>query len=199
MVITSSREYAAYGRSVAKALSEALGIDYYDVDVIRKTAKVSGYSEEDVTREGEYISNSRQFINQFLSTSAYNSSYDAIFQAQRDVILDLAKQDCIIVGRCSNIILREAGIETFDIFLHADKDFRIRRATELGEYGKVDPEKYLDRCDHWRETYYHAYTGHTMGNYRDYDISLNVAKLTPEGTINVLIGILKDKVKKPDA
>ena len=63
MVITISREYAAYGRSVAKGLSEALGIEYYDVDVIRRTAKVSGYSEEDVTREGEYISNSRQFIN----------------------------------------------------------------------------------------------------------------------------------------
>ena len=38
-----------------------------------------------------------------------------------------------------------------------------------------------------------------MGNYKDYDISLNVEKLTPEGTINVLISILKDKVKKPDA
>ena len=196
MVITISREYAAYGRSVAKALSEALGIEYYDVDVIRKTAKVSGYSEEDVTREGEYISNSRQFINQFLSTSAYNSSYDAIFQAQRDVILELAKQDCIIVGRCSNIILREAGVETFDIFLHAPKEFRVRRCEELGEHGKTEPEKFVDRSDHGRETYYHAYTGHTMGNYKDYDISLNVEKLTPEGTIDVLISILKDKVKK---
>ena len=196
MVITISREYAAYGRSIAKALSEALGIDYYDVDVIRKTAKVSGYSEEDVTREGEYISDGRRFINEFLSTSTYNSSYDAIFQAQREVILELAKEDCIIVGRCSNIILREAGVETFDIFLHADKDFRVRRCEELGEYGKTDPEKFVDRCDHWRETYYHAYTGHTMGNYKDYDISLNVAKLTPQGTIDVLVGILKDKVRK---
>ena len=179
-----------------KGLSEALGIEYYDVDVIRRTAKVSGYSEEDVTREGEYISNSRQFINQFLGTSAYNSSYDAIFQAQRDVLLEFAKKDCIIVGRCSNIILREAGVETFDVFLHAPKAFRIRRAQELGEHGKMDAEKYLDRCDHWRSTYYHAYTGHTMGDYNDYDLSLNVEKLTPEGTIDVLVSILKDKVKK---
>ena len=196
MVITISREYAAYGRSVAKGLSEALGIEYYDVDVIRRTAKVSGYSEEDVTREGEYISNSRQFINQFLGTSQYNSSYDAIFEAQREVLLEFAKKDCIIVGRCSNIILREAGVETFDIFLHAPKPFRIRRCEELGDYGKMNPEKYLDRCDHWRETYYHAYTGHTMGNYNDYDISLNVEKLTPQGTIDTLVGILKDKVNK---
>ena len=35
-----------------------------------------------------------------------------------------------------------------------------------------------------------------MGNYHDYDISLNVEKLTPQGTIDVLVGILKDKVKK---
>ena len=47
-VITISREYAAYGRTIAKGLSERLGIPFYDKDFVKETAKISGYSEEEV-------------------------------------------------------------------------------------------------------------------------------------------------------
>jgi cytidylate kinase len=194
MVITISREYGAYGRSVAKALSKRLGIEYYDVDFVRMTAQKSGYSEEDVSREGELLSAGSRFINSFLSTSAYNSSYDEIFQAQRQVVLELAKNPCIMVGRCSNIILREAGIKTFDVFLHADHAFRKAHALELNEYGKMDVDRYIDRCDHWRKTYYRAYTGHDMGDYHDYDLSVDVGKIGPDRTVGILYGLLKDIV-----
>ncbi len=196
MVITISREYGAYGRSVAKALSQKLGIEYYDVDFIRMTAKKSGYSEEDVTREGETISAGQRFINSFLSTSAYNSSYDEIFLAQREVILDLAKKPCIMVGRCSNIILREAGVKTFDIFLHADKAFRRAHAVELNEYGKTDVDKYVDRCDNWRKTYYRAYTGHEMGNYNDYDLSIDVGRIGFDKTVEMIVSLLAESAKQ---
>ena len=192
MVITISREYGAYGRSVAKALSKKLGIEYYDVDFVRMTAKKSGYSEEDVSREGESLSAKTRFINTFLSTSAYNSSYDEIFLAQKEVILDLAKKPCIMVGRCSNIILREAGVKTFDVFLHADHAFRREHALELNEYGKADVDKYIERCDHWRKTYYRAYTGHEMGNYHDYDIIIDVGRIGVEKTLNLLVDLIGD-------
>ena len=194
MVITISREYGAYGRSVAKALSSRLGIEYYDVDFVRMTAKVSGYSEEDVSREGEDMSEGRRFVNHFLSTQAYNSSYDAIFQAQREVILDLAKKPCIIVGRCSNYILREEGLPSFDIFLYADIKDRKARAEELKEYGKKDVEKYIEKRDHWRKTYYRAYTGREMGEYKDYDISLNIGKIGVDNCIDLLTNLLKDRI-----
>ncbi len=194
MVITISRQYGAYGRSVAKALSEKLGIEYYDVDFIRMTAIKSGYSEADVTREGESLSRGSKFINQFLSTSAYNSSYDEIFHAQREVILELAKKPCIMVGRCSNIILREAGVETFDVFLHADQAFRRVHAMELKEYGKMDPDKYIERCDHWRKTYYRAYTGHEMGDYKDYDLCIDVGRIGFDNTVDLVCRLVKDRL-----
>lgn len=192
MVITISREYGAYGRSVAMALSQKLGIEFYDVDFIRMTAEKSGYSEEDVTREGESLSQGSKFINSFLSTSAYNSSYDEIFLAQKEVILELAKKPCIMVGRCSNIILREAGVKSFDIFLHADRAFRRAHALELNEYGKMDVDRYIDRCDHWRKTYYRAYTGHDMGDYHDYDLTIDVGKIGPEKVVELVVGLVGD-------
>jgi cytidylate kinase len=195
MVITISREYGAYGRSVARALSQSLGIEFYDVDFIRMTAEKSGYSEEDVSREGELLSAGSRFINSFLSTSAYNSSYDEIFQAQKEVVLELAKKPCIMVGRCSNIILREAGVKTFDVFLHADRDFRRAHALELNEYGKMDVERYMDRCNHWRKTYYRAYTGHEMGDYHDYDLSIDVGKIGLDRTIELLTSMLEGNIE----
>ena len=192
MVISIIREYGAYGHSVARKLSEALQIPYYDIDISRLAAKVSGYSEEDVAREGETLSGGRNFINRFLSTSAYNSSYDAIFQAQREIILEKAKEPCIMVGRCSNVILREAGIDSFNIFLYADLDKRRARAEEIiPEEYKGDVDTYLERADHWRKTYYRAYTGHEMGDYHDSDISVDVGRLGLERTVRLLAAIAK--------
>ena len=108
------------------------------------------------------------------------------------MILELAKKPCIMVGRCSNIILREAGVKTFDVFLHADHAFRRAHALELNEYGKADVDKYIERCDHWRKTYYRAYTGHEMGDYHDYDLSIDVGKIGPEKTVDLLVSLIGD-------
>ncbi|MBR2258796.1 MAG: cytidylate kinase-like family protein [Blautia sp.] len=190
-IITVSSEYGAGGRSVARSLSERLGIEFYDIDFIKLTAKVSGFSEEDIRREGEDLSELAKFLDRFLSTTSAVSSYDTIFQAQREVVLQLAKKPCIIVGRCSNIILREEGIPSFDIFLHADKEHRLKCAAELAENGKVDLEKYLERRDHNRNTYYRTYTHHEMGAYKDYTICLDTGTIGIDRSVDLLLQILQ--------
>ena len=191
-VITISREYGAGGRSVARRLAERLGVEYYDSDFVKLTSKVSGYSEEDVLREGENMSGYGRFINNFLNnTAAYISSYDAIYQAQKEVLLELAKKPCIIIGRCSNLILREEGIRTFDVFLYADRETRLKRTIEIGDCGKMDPGKYMDRRDNLRRTYYKAYTGHEMGDYHDYHICLDTGKAGIEKSVDILAEIVQ--------
>lgn len=192
MVITISREYGAGGRSVAAALSKRLGIEYYDIDFVRLTAKVSGYSEEDIRREGEDMNRRSKWINQLLDNmSSYTSSYDAIYQAQREVVVSLAKKPCIIVGRCSNIILASEKIPSFDVFLYADKAYKMKRAAELNENGEMDLGKYVEHRDHLRRTYYKAYTKHEMGDYRDYDICLNTGVIGIDQSVDILEQILK--------
>ena len=55
-VITINREYAAKGRTLAAALSERLGIPYYDRDFVVKTAEASGYDQDLVFEESEELS-----------------------------------------------------------------------------------------------------------------------------------------------
>jgi cytidylate kinase len=190
-VITISRQYGAGGRTVAKGLSERLNIPWYDRDFVKKTAETSGYTEEEVNRAGEEISQAGSVMNNLLNNIAsYISSYDAIHEAEKKVILALSKSPCIIVGRCSNIILRRAEIPSFDIFLTGDESFRLARTKELGEFGQADPKKYMDERDRLRETYYRHYTGHEIGDYRDYDVIVNMAKVTPEECVAHLGAIL---------
>lgn len=196
-VITISREFGAGGHSIAKKLSERLDIPYYDKDFARQAAAKSGYSEEDIEREGENLSRSAKLLDSFLGNSVnYSSSHDAIFQAQKELALQLAEKDCILIGRCSNLILREAGIPSLDVFLHADADIRTEHIQKLGLNGKEDPRKYLTKIDDMRETYFKTYTGHDLGTYRDYDLCLDTGTLGFDACVDIIENLARQKTQK---
>lgn len=191
-VITISREYGAGGSSIAKRLSEELGIPWYDNDFVAITAKVSGYSEEEVLKEGEEISEWSNFLNKFLNNSvAYSSSHDAIFEAQKDTMLELAKNPCIIVGRCGNIILEQAGIPSFDIFLYADKDIRVERTKERLDKPVANIEKYVEKRDALRNNYYKAYTKENIAKAQDYNLCLDTGVIDYETCVKMIVDLLK--------
>ena len=138
VIITINREYGAGGRSLAEILSKSLGIPYYDKDFVEKTAEESGYDKEDVEREGEEMSRSSMVLNNILNSAvSYNSSHDGIFKAEKKVILELAEKPCILIGRCANRILDEAGIDNVSVYLHGPFDLRMKRVAEM--YKKDEP------------------------------------------------------------
>ncbi len=194
-IITISREYATYGLTIASALSDRLGIPYYAKDFVKKAAKQSGYSVEDVENAGENMTRGGQFVNNFLGGS--KKSYDEIFEAQRNVVIELAKKPCIIVGRCSDYILKEAGIESFNVFLYSDIEGRILRARQLlteedrKNKSEEDIVRQIAKMDSKRSTYYKQYTGRKLGDYKNYDICLNVGRLGVKKCIEILGDILE--------
>lgn len=191
-VITISREYCAGGRSVAKGLSEKLGIPWYDRDFVRFTAMRSGFSEEDIRADGEDYSETSHFLDTILNNiAAYNSSHDAIYNAQKEAICELAKEPCILVGRCGNMILREAGIKSFDIFLHADKSVRIERAKEIAKNPGNNIEKYVDKRDDLRNNYYKTYTGRHIDCAQDYTICVDTGAVDYETCVDMLGDMIK--------
>ena len=191
-VITISREYAAYGRTIARKLSERLGIEFYDKDFVKETAIESGYTEEEIYKEGEEISAFGSVMNSILNNAApYTSSYDEIFNAEKKFILRLEEKQCIIVGRCADHVLHEAGIDCFSVFLYADKAFRLKRAEEISENMGKDLDKLIDKVDNKRKTYYKQYTGHELGDYKNYNICLDTGKIGIDKCVDILVDILK--------
>ena len=130
-IITIGREYGAGGRTVAKRLSELLDIPYYDKDIMRLASDASGIFQGLFGRVDEY-SSSRPSL--FAGSEIYKGeligpdkkdfmSDQNLFNYQAKVIHELAeKEDCVIVGRCSNYVLSDlfTGIfsEAPDCFRH---------------------------------------------------------------------------------
>ncbi len=190
-IITISREYAAGGHTVAEGLSKRLGIPSYDWDFVKIAAENSGYSEEEIQKEGEELSEGAKILDMLLNNAtSYVSSHDAIFKAQKEAVLELAKSPCIIVGRCANVILREAGRKTFDIFLYADEKIRLERAKGLIKDPSVNVKKYLTQKDSLRETYYKKYTGRELGLYHDYNICIDTGRIDYNKVIDFLVDII---------
>lgn len=209
-VITIHRDFAAYGRTIARALSEALGLPWYDRDFVTKTALESGFESELIREEGENLSHRSKWVDSIMSTvhSGYNSSHDDIFRAQSKVILELSAKPCIIVGRCSNYVLKMAEVPTFDIYLYASRENRRQRASELlpDEDKSMDPlagkkldpvkdavelDKYIARRDDLRRTYYKKYTGSEIDSASNYNICLDVGTLGVDRCVQILLEILK--------
>ena len=191
-IITISREYGALGSTLAKALSDRLGIPYYDRDFVKKTVEKSGYEQEEVEHESEDMSTSTKMLNSFLNSAvSFSSSYDRIFAAQKQVVLELAVSPCIIVGRCADHILKEAGIDALSIFLFASVNDRRKRATELAENGDMNLDKYIEKRDKLRRTYYKTYTGCEMGNANNYTICFDTGKINIPTCVDIIMKILE--------
>ncbi|MCR4657775.1 MAG: cytidylate kinase-like family protein [Lachnospiraceae bacterium] len=199
-VITINREYGAGGRTLAQMLSERLDIPYYDRDFVSKTVQESGYDEEDVEREGEEISRPSNMLNSFLNSAvSYSSSTDAIFKAEKNVILELAESPCIIVGRCADRILADAGIDTVSIYLHAPLEKRLKRAQELAENGDTKLEKFVEGHDSKRSTFYKKFTGKEINDASNYTFCFDAGKISIPACADMIVKWLGSDVAEGGA
>ena len=47
-VVTLGRQFGSMGRSIARALSEELGVEYYDRDIVEQVTRELGITREEV-------------------------------------------------------------------------------------------------------------------------------------------------------
>lgn len=176
-IITISREYGAGGHTIGQAVAKILGIPFYDRDIVRETAKASGFDTELIETEGEDISKADSILKSICSVSStyYHDTQEAIHDVQKAIILRFAqKGPCVILGRCADEILREAGIESINVFIHADDVHRAVRVSELiGSTNATEIQKAMAKKDSSRHTYYNRYTGKKWGDSKNYHLTLD--------------------------
>lgn len=192
-IITIGREFGAGGGEIGRRVAKALGIEYYDKDIILKTA-VSGKNldPEQVRRWDERVPKNFGFAQSLFDF--YNKPLDEeLWQAQRDAIRELAnKESCVIVGRNGDYILKEFD-HCLNVFIHAGFDWRVRRMTGLMEH--VPPEQVANdvrAVDKARKRYCEYYTKCTYGDARNFDLTLNTEKLGLDRTEELILAAARD-------
>lgn len=185
-IITISREYAAGGHSIGRRVAQELGVEFYDRDIIRETAKASGMEIAQVEEAEETFSRADSILHSITPIS-YDQK-DALYDYQREIILQLARQGpMVLLGRNGNIILREAGIESLNVFIYADESHRASRAAELLNLTHpAEIQKAMKKIDHDRHTYYSHYTGRRWGDIRDYNLALDSGALGYDGCVKLI-------------
>lgn len=173
-IITISREYGAGGHSIGRRVAEELGIEFYDRDIIRDTARDSGLDMDTIEREEEEISRADAFWR-MITPAAYVDRRETIHDIERRVILLLAsKGPCVILGRCADAILEEANVEALNVFIYASDLHRAARVAELiGSKNPTAIQKAMKKTDQARRSYYQQFTSKHWGECRNYSLALD--------------------------
>lgn len=189
-IITISRQFGSGGHSIGKAVAEAMGIAFYDSELITEVARHSGLSEEFIRENEEYASHSNSFLYQLAMSTAgtygYPSVYQKLYEAQTKAIEELAEREsCVIVGRCADYILRNRD-DCLHVFIHADNEHRSKHILE--KYGPTDKstaQRIKDK-DNRRKNYYRFHTDREWGIAANYDLSLDSGKLGEELCVAII-------------
>lgn len=200
LIVTISREFGSGGRKVGELLAQQLCIPFYDKEIIQITQEKSGLSKEFLENAEEH--SRRSFLFSIATTAYADMKYpyqydtpvtDKAFFAQSDVIRELAaKNNCVIVGRCADYILKEED-KMLRVFITAEHDDRLKRI--IAEYGideKEAPAK-LKKADKARASYVRLYTGEEWGSIHNHDLIINTSFTGIEGAVNIIKEALHSK------
>jgi cytidylate kinase len=187
MIITIARQHGSSGREIARALSETLGIQCFDKEIVDEAAENSSICKELISSFDE-----KRVSPFMLQTTQYPSmNYGLglniqVASAQFDVIRKLADQgDCIFVGRCADYILRERKDLT-RVFIMGDQEEKIRCIMNRQQISESEAKKKIKQVDKDRSSYYKYYTDQIWGESENYDLCINSSKIGITGTVNVI-------------
>lgn len=191
-VITITREFGSLGRPIAREMSQLLGIEYYDRDIVEATSKkmklpVSKISEH----EEKYESRLFSMILPLGSDSV--TKQDEIFNVQQDIIRDLAaKESCIIVGRCADYIFRDQK-NVLNIYIYAPIEARYKNCVEVLKMSPEEAMKMIYKVDKARANYHKRYAKYLPGDQDSKHVMIDSSLLGVDGTARILAEIAKER------
>lgn len=194
IVINIGRQFGSGGKAVAMELGRKLGIPVYDKELIAKAAKDSGFSEElfDKSDEKKRAFSISAILTDLVGNPAENYVSDkGLFRIQSETIRNISAQGpAVIIGRCSDYILRDSG-RTLDVFLTAPAEVRKKRIAERCGLTEDKAESLMESMDRNRAEYYNYYTFGNWGTASNYDLCLDTSILGTEGTADMIISFAK--------
>ena len=121
------------------------------------------------------------------------SNDDNLFIAESKAIKEIAeKGSCVIVGRCSNYILKE-NPNVINIFLYSDDESKVKRAVKYYGLDEKNALQEINRINKNREKHYNYYTQEKWKDLNNYDLSINVDKLGVEETAEFIAEFVNNK------
>ena len=195
-VVTITRQFGSLGRPIARKMSELLGVEYYDRDIVDQAAQklklpVSLVNEQE-EKAVKQVKNpfSRMMFPLGKGTS---NTQDVIFEAQENIIKFLAEREsCIIVGRCSDFILSDVE-NAIHIYIYASYEARLKHCIEDLHMEESEARSMMKSVDEARNSYHMQYAGYLPDDRRHKDILIDSSLFGVDGTAEFLAEAVQKK------
>ena len=110
---------------------------------------------------------------------------DQLYLIQYEIIRKLAKNPCVIVGRCADYILKDRP-NCISVFIHADFDLRCERAARVRNISDSNIAAVVRKADKFRSNYYRFYTEQKWGLPQNYNLTVNSGRLSVSQTADLI-------------
>ena len=206
VIITISRESGTGGRDIANRLGEILGLRVYDKAILEVVTEKYHLNKEEIDRiRAKKINlwdDFSQFCRQFdVSGKNYQPenrkpTSRELYYAESEIMRNLASQgSCIILGRCGFSVFKD-NPDAVKIFIHADRDVRIRRIVDTKKLDEKAAAEYIDEVDKARENFTKYFAGNSLYDTRNYDFSINVSRYTAEDVATFLAENIRRRIEQ---
>ena len=202
-VISIGREFGSGGKYVGQELAKRLNVKCYDNELLAKVSEDYNIDMETLEKVDEKQKSS--FWYGFATNYVFSnndevspiSADDNLFLKQARVIEDLYNngESSIIVGRCSDYILKDKA-NVIKLFIYSsDMDFKVNRKIKYEGLNKTTAEKKIKQMDKQRAEYYKHFTSQEWGDRNNYDLCIDTSKIGVEATIDIIENYIRKRVK----
>lgn len=204
LIICISRTQGSGGNDIGFELADQLKINYYDAEIFDQVLKRLE-AEKGAVNDAEMFAGFDKYKKKphtSLKTwlQEFNRYHglpkqDAVFFNMSDYICELAKnEDCIIMGRCADAILKNNHIPHISLFISAPFEVRVKHVMDIRNMDLKQAARFLKHMDKQHKKYYEFYTGEKWGKPENYDLCINSANYGLKDTIELIRRMLDHKL-----
>lgn len=190
MIICIGREFGSGGHEIGKALADALGLSFFDRDLIDAAVSRTTIPQAELEKADEKTHNPwmfRRWYDEHDIELRDLSANDILFRIQSQLILEAAQSGhCVFVGRCADSILQRNGIKRLSLFISAPFEDRTVRKMQLLGLDEKTTRALVRKTDKERKAYYDYYTGGSWGKPYNYDFCVNSSVFGVQQTAQLL-------------
>ena len=172
-----------------------LDILFYDKELIEIASREKGVPFDEFAKADEKKASqwrySVEYDIQIDREYHFTPINDVLFDAQKEIILNLAdKEDCVIVGRCANYILKDKALS---LFIYAPFEDRLKTVMERTGREEKSARKMIKKIDKDRRAYYEYFTDEYWMDLLHYDLCINSSRFTTQQIISMAKEGLSDR------
>ena len=193
LLVSLGREFGSGGHKIAQRIAEEFGISYYDRNILDHMYEGNEVLAEEMKKYDE--KRAHPLLNR--RVRGHSSSLEEnLAMREFEFIENKANEgeSFVIVGRCGETILREHPnhISFFVLGDMYDKICHVKERCQVDEKEAIDK---IFRHDRHRKKFHNAYSDIKWGDSRGYDLCINVSRLGIEGTAELLLEYIRQRME----